>query len=93
MNRKDKIILSDKRALSINEAAKYACVSCGTIKNWIAQGLMPYEELPGRGKNAYRFRRIRLKDLDEFLDKFYKVQKKKIEENISNELFYLPRSS
>jgi len=93
MNRKDKIILSDKRALSISEAAKYACVSRGTIENWITQGLLPYEELPGRGENAYRFLRIRLKDLDEFLDNFYKVQRKKNEENVSNELFLSPRSS
>lgn len=38
--------------------------------NWCANGLLPYENLPGRGEGAYRFRRIRKTDLDAFLDKY-----------------------
>ncbi len=61
----------DKRAFSIKEAAEYACVSRGTVENWLSKGLLPFEELPGRGKGNYCFRRIRKIDLDAFLDKFY----------------------
>ena len=61
----------DKRAFNINEAAEYACVSRGTIENWLNKGLIPYEELPSRGKGLYHYRRIRKKDLDDFLNKFY----------------------
>jgi len=58
----------NKRALTIQEAAEYVGVSRGTLDNWLAKGLLPYEELPGNGARAYRFRRIRKSDLDEFLD-------------------------
>ena len=58
----------NKRALTISEAAKYACVSRTTIDNWLSRGILAYEELPGGGSGAYRFRRIRLTDLDAFLD-------------------------
>jgi len=61
----------NKRALSIREAALYACVSRGTVDNWLAKGMLPYEELPSRGKGKYCFRRIRKTDLDVFLNKFY----------------------
>ena len=60
-----------KRAFAIYEATDYACVSRGTIQNWIVSGLLPYEELPGRGKGCYKFRLIRKHDLDEFLNKHY----------------------
>lgn len=66
----------NKRALSISEAAQYACVGRSTIENWLASGLVPYEELPGSGSGAYRFRRIRKADLDGFLEKHYVVPKK-----------------
>jgi excisionase family DNA binding protein len=58
----------DKRALSIREAAEYACVSRGTIDSWLVKGLLPFEELPSKGKGKYCFRRIRKTDLDVFLD-------------------------
>jgi hypothetical protein len=63
---------ANKRALTIQGAAEYACVSRGMIVNWLTAGLLPCEELPGRGKGVYRFRRIRLADLDEFLDRSHR---------------------
>ncbi len=59
-----------KRALTIKEAAERACVSRGTVENWIAAGLLPYELLPSRGNGRKRFILIRKVDLDEFLDKY-----------------------
>lgn len=60
--------LETKRALTIQEAAEYACVSRGTVENWLANRLIPYEKLPGRGNGSQRFVRIRKTDLDEFLN-------------------------
>ena len=60
-----------KRALTVEEAAKYACVSRAMVENWIAKRLIPYELLPGRGDGKYRFKRIRRTDLDAFLDSCY----------------------
>ncbi len=40
---------NNKRAFTIAEAAKYACVSRGIVESWIVKGLLPYEELPGNG--------------------------------------------
>ncbi|MFC1553935.1 helix-turn-helix domain-containing protein [candidate division KSB1 bacterium] len=57
-----------RRAFTIKEATDYACVSRGTIENWLANRLLPYEKLPGRGKGTKRFVRIRKSDLDSFLD-------------------------
>jgi len=64
--------LKDKRALTIAEAAKYTCVSRGTLELWITKRLLAFEELPGQGNGRKRFRRIRKSDLDEFLEKHYK---------------------
>ena len=69
MNNKE--LISDKRAFTIKEAAEYACVCRSTVKNWIARGILPYEDLPGKGSGFHRFRRIRKEDIDEFLDHFY----------------------
>jgi len=60
-----------KRAFSVSEAAEYACVGRSTLEGWITKRLLPYEELPGRGDNKYRFLRIRKKDIDAFLDSHY----------------------
>ena len=57
-----------QRILSINQAAKYAGVSRGIFDDWIKNGFIHYEELPGRGKGYRRFIRIRRADLDAFLD-------------------------
>ena len=82
-----------KRALSIQEAAEYACVSRGTIENWMAQGFLPYEELPGRGKGIQRFRMIRSEDLKAFLEKHY-CANTRVERHLeSKELILLPRKS
>ncbi|MCP4726723.1 MAG: helix-turn-helix domain-containing protein [bacterium] len=64
--------LLNKRALSISEAAALACVGRSTMENWLAQGLIPFEELPGQGKGRKKFRRIRKSDLDSFLDFYYR---------------------
>ena len=63
--------LSKKRALTIAEATRYSCYSRGTIEGWIARGLLPYEEPPGRGTGNHRFRKIRRADLDTLLDSYY----------------------
>ena len=63
--------LSDRRALTVAEAARYVCVSRSTMENWLAKGLIPYEELPGSGTATHRFRRVRKMDIDEFLDRCY----------------------
>jgi len=57
-----------KRILSITQAAHYAGVSRGIFNDWIKNGFIHYEELPGRGKGYRRFIRIRRDDLDRFLD-------------------------
>ena len=66
---KDRIEI--KRALNIDEAAKYVGVSRGTLTNWILSGLVPFEELPGRGSGSHKFRLIRKSDLDAFLEQHY----------------------
>ena len=33
-----------KRALTISLAAEYACVSRGTIENWMAKRILPFED-------------------------------------------------
>ena len=89
-----------KRAFSVSEAAEYAYIGRSTLEGWITKGLLPYEELPGRGDNKYRFLRIRKKDLDAFLDNHYKEciknsdtsgAKRKISSD--SEIFLLPRNS
>lgn len=69
-------ILQKKRAFNISEAAEYACVSRGTVHNWIVSGLLPFEELPGRGDGAHRFRLIRKAELDRFLGKCHRQTNK-----------------
>lgn len=65
-----------KRAFTISEAAEYACVSRGTLHNWIVSGLLPFEVLPSRGEGSHKFRLIRKLDLDDFLDKSYHINKR-----------------
>ncbi len=67
---------SNRRALTISEAADYACVSRAIIDRWLTEGLLPFEELPGGGMGAYKFKRIRSIDLDSFLEKHYRQTKK-----------------
>jgi hypothetical protein len=88
--------LFNKRAFSMKEAAEYACVSRSMIENWLTWGLLPFEELPSRGKGAYCFRRIRKKDLDEFLNKYYQhtsISSKSSKNNNYEELSLEPRNS
>ncbi len=65
---------SEKRLLTIQQAADYIGVSRATLHGWLARGIMPYEELPSRG-GVYHFRRIRRADLDEFLNSNYRAKK------------------
>lgn len=86
----------DKRALTMKEAAEYACVSRATLTNWIASGLLPCEELPsGKPGQKYRFRRIRRTDLDRLLDK--SRQTEELPENTvkipKRGVFLLPKSA
>jgi excisionase family DNA binding protein len=83
----------DKRAFTIREAAEYACVSRGTVDNWLSKGILPFEELPSRGKGNYCFRRIRKSDLDEFLNKFYSNNHSLFSNKHSDKsgMFLLPR--
>lgn len=85
--------LTQKRAFTIPEAADYSCYSRGTIEGWIARGLLPYEEPPGRGDGKHRFRRVRRTDLDAFLDAHYQQVKVHAEsrQQIGNEIVLLPR--
>ena len=83
----------EKRALTLLEAAAYACVSKSTIKNWISHGLLPFEELPGRGTGSYCFRRIRKDDLDNFLNRYHWQQEEKQKKKLDNKLVLLPRKS
>ena len=81
----------DKRAYTIKEAAEYACVSRGIIEGWMASNLLPYEELPRKGK--YRLRRIRKDDLDAFLEACrQRDSQTKIADN-TNKPILLPRNT
>ena len=82
-----------KRALTVVEVAEYACVSRGTVENWLVNGLLPYEELPGRGSGQQKFKRIRLNDLIEFLDSHYKAPKPVRKTITSKELKLLPKEN
>ena len=57
-----------KRAFTMSEAAEYACVGYSTVRNWITSGILPFEQLPSRGKSGKRFILIRRVDLDTFLN-------------------------
>ncbi len=85
----------NKRAFTIKEAADYACVGRTTVENWLKKGLLPYEELPGRGEGLYHYRRVRKKDLDDFINKFYLKYYRPHSDNkkVSKELILLPRIS
>ena len=86
----------NKRALTIQEVAQYACVSRGMVENWLNWGLLPFEELPSRGKGVYCFRRIRKSDLDDFLNRYYRQypQSEKTNKPIElKKLNLLPRDS
>ena len=82
----------EKRAFTLTEAAEYACVSRSTVENWISKGLLPFEELPGRGTGLYCFRRIRKEDLDNFLNQYYQ-QNNKLKKESKNKLILLPKNS
>ncbi|MFC1554097.1 helix-turn-helix domain-containing protein [candidate division KSB1 bacterium] len=80
-----------RRALTIKEAADYACVSRGTILQWITKRTLPYEELPGNGTGTNRFIRIRKGDLDKLLNNSYMVEKTVEKENSKSDLFLYPK--
>ena len=84
---------NQKRALTVQEAANYACVSRGTIENWLIKHLLPFENLPGSGSGKYCFRRIRKCDLDEFLNKFYIEKRENNNLKNNNKIVLLPRDA
>jgi len=84
---------NNKRAFSIKETAEYACVSRGTVENWLAKGLLPYEEMPGRGNGTYHFRRIRKDDIDEFLNQFYHEKRSIHKNKAAKKIILLPRNT
>ena len=77
---------NEKRALTLTEAAQYACLSRGSIQNLISQGLLPFEKFPGRGAGFKRLIRIRMEDLKAFLDSHYhkpnQINKVKKDDNL-----------
>ena len=85
--------LNNRRAFTIPEAAEYTCVSRSTIENWMEKGILPFENLPGRGSSKYQFKSIRKVDLDNFLDKFYQQNFKPNKKKESKELFLIPRNT
>ena len=66
-------------------------MSRGTVQNWIVSGLLPFEELPGRGDGSHRFRLIRKSDLDVFLDKNYHKSKNESTNKNSDELILIEK--
>ena len=83
-----------KRALNVTEAARFVGVSRGTIMNWLISGILPFEELPGRGDGSHRFRLIRRSDLDAFLERYYHSPSENEETKIEqNEIILLERTS
>ena len=82
---------SNKRAFTITEAAKYACVSRATLHNWIVTKLLPYEDLPGRGDGSHKFRLIRKCDLDAFLNMNYYESNNKSKKNNSDDLVLMEK--
>lgn len=83
-----------KRALNIADAASYIGVSRGTLNNWILSGLLPFEELPGRGAGSHKFRLIRKSDLDAFLGSHYHTLREKIKpQNPRREIVLLERTT
>lgn len=82
-----------KRVLTIVEAAKYIGVSRGVVEGWISKGILSFEELPSFGSGAHRFRRIRVADIDEFLDKHYSQNntKQKVNKPIHKNIVLLPK--
>jgi len=83
----------NKRAFTIKEVSEYACVSRSTVENWLAKGILPFEDLPGRVSGSSRFKRIRKADLDIFLDQFYQQNFKTNKKRESEELFLIPRNT
>ena len=81
----------EKRALTVKEVAEYACVGRTTVEGWLNRGLLPCEELPGRG-GRYRFRRIRRADLERFLDESYRSNHQEKQRD-SEKIILLPRGT
>ena len=94
MIEKSKDLSEQKRALNIAEAASYVSVSRGTLNNWLISGILPFEELPGRGDGSHRFRLIRKSDLDAFLERHYHTLREKIKpQNPRREIVLLERTT
>ena len=84
--------LNEKRAMTLTEVSEYACVSRGIIQYWIDNKLLPFEILPGRGVGNKRFIRIRLDDLNDFLNSHYHKPNKTEKIKKHNDLILLPKN-
>lgn len=87
MNEKQEHINKSVRALNISDAAKYIGVSRGSLMTWIHAGLIPYEQLPGRGDGSHQFRLLRKSDIDMFLNKHYSDSKGDMSKNSRGMIF------
>jgi len=76
--------------MTILEAAAYIGVSRGVIESWLSKGILPYEELPSLGTGAHRFRRIRLSDINKFLNQNYHCKQQNYKEN-KKDIILLPK--
>jgi len=86
----------NKRALSISEAAEFLCVSRSSVRNLLSSGILPFEELPGRGNGSKRFILIRTEDLIHFTEKHYKQIQRSLPQqsnDVETELFLSPRKN
>jgi len=83
---------SQKRTLSIQQAADWIGVSRASFMGWLNRGLIPFEQLPGRGKGIQQFRRIRIADLETFCEEHYKkIRQPSTDGKKSESLTLLPR--
>ncbi|MFC1650637.1 helix-turn-helix domain-containing protein [Candidatus Latescibacterota bacterium] len=85
--------MSDKRVLNVSQAAEYICVSRSVVETWLSKGILPFEELPSCGNGSHRFRRIRVTDIDDFLDMHYKQNNgsPKVDKRIHKDIFLMPK--
>ena len=83
---------NEKKFYKILDVAVYFDVSPGTVRNWIQNRLLPFDELPGRGTKR-KIRRIRVEDLNEFEQKYYRCSEKQknLIKHDDKEMILLPR--
>ncbi len=85
--------MSDLRVLNVSQAAEYIGVSRSVVETLLSKGILPYEELPSCGNGSHRFRRIRVADINEFIDKHYQQNNgsPKVDKRIHKDIFLMPK--